>query len=84
MKTCRSDDPLMNEADGFQYICAEFIKVTTVDGVLPKHNSVVYTYTGRLRVKEQEGLFLTEKLVPVATPGTLSSFMFPSANTGGY
>lgn len=24
---------------------AEFIKVTTVDGVLPKHSAAVYTYT---------------------------------------
>lgn len=64
-------------------ICAEFIKVTTVDGVLPKHSAIKYTYTGRLRVKGHEGLFLTEKPVPAAA-GLLSSLVFLSANTSGY
>lgn len=56
MRLVTLDDPLID----FN-VCAESIKVTTVDGVLPKHSVAMYTYMGRLRVKGHEGLFLNDR-----------------------
>lgn len=63
----------------------EFIKVTAVDGVLPKHGVAMYTYTGRLRVKGHEGPCSNDrKTGPRRQTAPLSSLVFLQANTGGY